>query len=72
MLSPIMVYASIIGGGGVGFGEGGGACAPNEEDVSVQKKNKRIICTAMVWGVSMDHTTVMLTDQIRKPVCLTL
>ena len=41
-----------------------------------------IICTVMlwwgwgwfwvVWGVSMDRTTAMLTDQIRKRVCLAL
>ena len=24
------------------------------------------------WGVSMDHTTAILTDQIRKRVCLAL
>ena len=40
----------------------------------------RIICTVMLWwglewfwvvmGVSMDRTTAMLTDQIRKRVCL--
>ena len=26
----------------------------------------------VVWGVSMDRTTAMLTDQIRKRVCLAL
>ena len=26
----------------------------------------------VVWGVSLDRTTVMLTDQIRKRVCLAL
>ena len=41
----------------------------------------RIICTVMLWwglgwfwvvmGVSMDRTTAMLTDQIRKRVCPT-
>ena len=29
-------------------------------------------CFGVVWGVSMDRTTAMLTDQIRKRVCLAL
>ena len=29
-------------------------------------------CFGVVWSVSMDRTTVMLTDQICKRVCLTL
>ena len=49
------------------------------EAVEFQKRNlARIICTVMLWwgwfwvvmGVSMDRTTAMLTDQIRKRVCL--
>ena len=71
-----------VGGGGGGAGEHVPP-PPYEEDVSVLKKLfSRILCTVMVWwslgcfrvvwGVSMDRTTVMLTDKIRKRVCFAL
>ena len=48
------------------------------EAVGFQKKKFSALCTVMFWwgwfwvvvGVSMDRTTAMLTDQIRKRVCL--
>ena len=59
---------------------------PPEEAVSVIKKKFAhymygnglvevwgdLVCFWVVCGVSMDRTTVMLTDQIRKRVCLAL
>ena len=49
------------------------------EAVGFQKRNlahymygDALVWFWVVWGVSMDHTTAMLTDQIRKQVCLAL
>ena len=65
-------------------GGGWGARAtptPHEEDVSVLKQFAHCMygnslmefgVVWVVWGVSMDRTTVMLKDQIRKRVCLAL
>ena len=52
----------------------------HEEDVSVLKKfffaqyiyGNGLVEFVVFWGVSMDRTTIMLTDQIRKRVCLAL
>ena len=58
-----------------GPGGPGGTCPhPHEEDVSVLFFFLRILWVefGVVSGVSMDRTTVMLTDQIRKRVCLAL
>ena len=51
---------------------------PHEKDVSILKSIffahyvyvYGLVEFGVVWGVSMDRTTVMLTDQIRKRVCL--
>ena len=63
-------------------GDAGGTCpppTPHEEDVSVLKKNRALYvrnglvefgyrCFGVVWCVSMDRTTAMQTDKIRKRV----
>ena len=63
------------GGGGGGGGLEPGAPQPHEEDVSALKKCAHYMygnglvefwVFGVVWGVSMDRTTVMLTDQILK------
>ena len=65
-----------MGGGG---GLGAGAPHPNEEDVCPKKiffanymYGNGLVEFMVVWGESMDRTKVMLTDQIRKRVCLAL
>ena len=60
---------------GVGGGGWGHVPPPPQEAVSVLKIFAHYMYgngLVEVWGVSMDRTTVIITDQSRKRVCLAL